>query len=231
MNIAEIQIEAQRQLKSSVRIIYQSRALASKDESGDSSFEVVILETPPQIRTVRFVYGYWQKGAGKPKNEFVSNPRKEEFLLAIPYMQFIFQYKRWQGIERCDVYPFLGFSTHPVELDDTIYFPLLPNVGKSFFLCFDEGVEPLVLKENWSEIISLFWATKFQQYAGGNRWPANILIRDTPLRSYRHWEKLTRKKGLALWDVDLKKDRRWRLPHHPLREQKWVGFPPIDIFR
>ena len=192
MNISKIKKQIRQQTAELVRVVLDSP-------------NRTIFEMPSHIRTVRFNYKYIH--VDEDKN------LEESFYLALPYMQFIIS--RFNSNFEVEI----GFTTSPMELGDKIYFPLLPNVSllhahretNSFYVC-----DGLITKKagykciSAFEFVDVFWSSKFEQYYGNTRWPASVLIRDTPLRSYEKWEELTREKGLSLWDGVNLED--WKLP-------------------
>ena len=140
-----------------------------------------IIECPPCIRTLKFI------GAKTP---YGLNSYTEILSLALPYVVFVVTESTNHPIFHA------GFRTTPIEKDDDcLYFPLLPNVyenhdGHKWNICLQH-------ETNHFDTISLFWQSYFQMYGpmSKNCWPATTLLADTPLRSFKHWAKLTKKHG------------------------------------
>ena len=96
----------------------------------------------------------------------------------------------------------MGFRASPIEKnDDELYFPLLPNVSadENWTMCLNKSNRNK--KSNLDltnlDLTGVFWQSAFYMYGSmsSHQWLATTLLADTPLRSLKHWAKLTKKHG------------------------------------
>jgi len=134
-----------------------------------------ILESAPQKRTIKIGIDQWAR----------------TYHLAFPYMQFI--QMGWSLM--------VSFTNEPIKnLEDTLYFPPLPNVYSDGVVCLDPKGKT---KPKIQDLIGLFWHTNFSREAIWPGWreaenlfcgPENFACRRNP---YRCWEKRTEEEGLG----------------------------------
>jgi hypothetical protein len=144
----------------------------------NSYFHQEIVLIPPGIRTIKFSVG---DGSIVTKQ------------LALPYCVLGYGLSFCGTIKRI----FLGWVNDPNC--EQVYFPLMPSVSASTshipIMCFSKANYRKIKPEDIKfEMTRLLFQSEFHMYGSINNstWTCQTLLRDTFLKSWDNWERLTR---------------------------------------
>lgn len=100
--------------------------------------------------------------------------------LAMPFMQFT----RYLGKQGMSLH--VSFTNEPMkELDQDVYFPLLPNVWYPSLQCCLMHCDSTA----FSDLVANFWNTRYLDCEDWYCFP--VLDKETPMRSYKKWERMS----------------------------------------
>lgn len=162
-----------------------------------------IVEMQPHVRTV----------AIRTYNHNTDNYEEKRIQLALPFIQYIlYKSKKETGTIQ------LSFSNKPATLASDVYFPPFPNIYPgSHHTCVDwpDGVVGV------EDRITHFWNTWFTP--ANDEWVGSVALSDCKLRSYKKWEKMTKKKPLG-FILEIK----WKYPAQLKNLKKLHGRDDLD---
>jgi len=134
-----------------------------------------VVEYPPQVRVCKFDHCHRQ------------NERRH---LAMPFMQFT----RFLGRQGLSLH--VSFTNEPLEsLKQEVFFPPLPNVWyPSLQVCLMNC--PNI---SFEAVMRDFWNTQYLDCEDWYGYP--VLDKETPMRTYLRWERMTREDPTFILDV------------------------------
>lgn len=134
-----------------------------------------VVEFEPQIRMCKFnMYG-----------------KQDRHYLAMPFMQFT----RYWG--RYGVSLHVSFTPLPLQsIHDPVFFPPLPNIWyPSLQCCLQHCPSP-----SFQDMMAYFWNTRYLDCEDWYAYP--VLDKETPMRSYKRWEQMTKEDPTFILDVE-----------------------------
>jgi len=151
-----------------------------------------VVEYSPQIRVCKFDHCH------RP------NERRH---LAMPYMQFT----RYLGKQGLSLH--VSFTNKPLkDISQNVFFPPLPNVWyPSLQVCLMNCPN-----HSFDAVINDFWNTQYLDCEDWYAYP--VLDKETPMRTYLRWERMTRQDPAFILNVE------WT---HPCRLDK---IPLFDLY-
>jgi len=133
-----------------------------------------VVEYPPQVRMCKFnVHG-----------------QKSARYLSMPYMQFT----RYLGKQGMSLH--VGFTNEPIQnIRQEVYFPPLPNIWYPSLQCCLMHCP----NSKFDTAIQNFWNTRYLDCEDWYCFP--VLDKETPMRTYQKWERMTKENPAFILDV------------------------------
>lgn len=142
--------------------------------------DIVVIEQEPQIRSLLF-------DSKIVEQYFESNKRGQERIpISTPYNIFVLHFKSSVFVEM-----YFGWRTTPLKnIDDIIYFSLLPNIHNSMAVCMGrvDGDFGNNISERTDSVIDYFWNSSFNNDLSTNwwdKWKINLNLRSAKTWSER----------------------------------------------
>jgi hypothetical protein len=174
--------------------------------AANGDYEVVVVEQPPQLRTLGFSSGF----ASMYGSDRRGMRQKSTYTVALPFVYFVIGFYKG-GFNSLAV----GYRSKPIKgLADTICQTNLPNMGgENLGICLGGfRVQGKTLAEKCNSVIQRVWCSQFTTDSA-DQFRTTI----SKIKSLRDWEDKSRKDSLFILDVPFKRGAKLqRLIHNQL---------------
>ena len=159
---------------------------------------IVVVEEPPQVRTLHFTGYFLREDTHRLKRHKVSSLRYGSMRLALPYTVFMFMFS-----ENSLHSMMLFYRNEPIRsLEDEMYLSNLPNTWCDGFVCHGfRGCLKGSISEKVETVLSHFWQSVFNTDLMQQNYKP-MTKRDKRFRDIWRWEKASAENPLFVLNVD-----------------------------